>query len=400
MSMSANAAHVAPPKKLKRQAIHINSTLNTIFTLAFGAEVSATFYFIQRGSVGLGQIPPSTAATALVVCCLVTYATIELVKRASVASGRVLSRHVFPQDPLSKPRQMNKYRDQMWQLVIHVVMTVLEVYILFYENGTEPWWSNSWELWTPHPLEGQLHKMSVHVLYLLQMSIWVDTCFAHRFVEEHHKDYFLMYAHHLVTIGLVGLSYFANYQRIGVVVLFLHDISDIPLDLLKILNYCNLEGRRGLFLVELAYLSTCISWAACRLYLFPTKVIWQSAIVGGREVLTGPGMYRCIRDFDRVHGLHSRGHPPGWSPGDGSFDLWTNLQVLPTHECIPFYWESAIMLIMLQCMHVVWYGMLCRILVRMVTAENNSSRAHDAGREVYEGDSDDDDVATRRPKQE
>lgn len=42
--------------------------------------------------------------------------------------------------------------------------------------------------------------------------------------------------------------------------------------------------------------------------------------------------------------------------------------------------------------------MLCRILVRMVCAEDN--RLHDAGREVYEGDSDDDDVATTRPKKE
>ena len=45
------------------------------------------------------------------------------------------------------------------------------------------------------------------------------------------------------TIALVGCSYYYNYIRIGVLVLYLHDVSDIFADLLKLFNYCELEVR-------------------------------------------------------------------------------------------------------------------------------------------------------------
>jgi len=131
---------------------------------------------------------------------------------------------------------------------------------------------------------------------MVQMSIWVVTCFQHRFIEERHKDYFLMYTHHLVTIALVACSYFNSYLRIGVLVLcamergarillrpapffswtsahrrenfffhrYMHDVSDIPVDLLKIFNYCQLEGPRGLFLLEGVFITNLCTWAYYR----------------------------------------------------------------------------------------------------------------------------------------
>jgi hypothetical protein len=35
-------------------------------------------------------------------------------------------------------------------------------------------------------------------------AIWIYTCFIHRFSMERIKDYFMMYLHHLLTIGLIG----------------------------------------------------------------------------------------------------------------------------------------------------------------------------------------------------
>ena len=39
-----------------------------------------------------------------------------------------------------------------------------------------------------------------------------------------------MLAHHVVTIGLIWLSYTFNFVRIGVAILFVHDSSDIMVD--------------------------------------------------------------------------------------------------------------------------------------------------------------------------
>jgi TLC domain len=81
-------------------------------------------------------------------------------------------------------------------------------------------------------------------------AIWTVTCFIHRFQMERIKDYFMMYLHHIVTIGLIVGSYYMRYVRIGLLVLLVHDASDIGVDMLKIFNYMKLRDARSYFMVE------------------------------------------------------------------------------------------------------------------------------------------------------
>jgi len=192
------------------------------------------------------------AFAALAVTCLALFPLIGLVKLIAGHACALLSRTALAHlgDPVAKVKTRNKLRDQSWQLTIHSAMTALEAYILFVDGGGEHWLDDYRSLWTPHPHQQVNSKRSVHLLYLLQMAIWIVTCASHRFLEERHKDYVMMYVHHLVTIALFALSYGFNFVRIGTAVIFLHDSSDIVIDLLKMANYLKLEGRRGGFLVR------------------------------------------------------------------------------------------------------------------------------------------------------
>ncbi len=49
-------------------------------------------------------------------------------------------------------------------------------------------------------------------------------------------------AHHLATISLIVGSHYNNFHRMGLCVLFIHDVSDIVIDLLKTFNYLKLEN--------------------------------------------------------------------------------------------------------------------------------------------------------------
>ena len=49
--------------------------------------------------------------------------------------------------------------------------------------------------------------------------------------------------------------YVGGLTRIGIVVLFIHDVSDIPIDCLKLANYLKLENAPGFFIVEMSYAS-------------------------------------------------------------------------------------------------------------------------------------------------
>jgi hypothetical protein len=87
---------------------------------------------------------------------------------------------------------------------------------------------------------GRPITMSLKLFYLAQLGVWIYMAFSHRFIELRHKDYHVMFTHHVVTHALVLGSYMSGYLRIGVFVLLIHDVSDVPLDLLKMTNYMGL----------------------------------------------------------------------------------------------------------------------------------------------------------------
>ena len=73
-------------------------------------------------------------------------------------------------------------------------------------------------------------------MYTIQLSVWIATAFSHVYLDQKHKDYYVMYLHHIVTIFLVAFSWGINV-KFGFLVLFVHDVSDIGIDLIKMSNY-------------------------------------------------------------------------------------------------------------------------------------------------------------------
>ena len=102
-------------------------------------------------TTSVGAARGREAAAALAAACVVLFPTIQLVKLASEAAGGLLSRSLLKPlgDPLRKSKNMAKFKDQMWQLAIHVSMTLLEVWILYYDGGGEPWLDEYWSFWIP-----------------------------------------------------------------------------------------------------------------------------------------------------------------------------------------------------------------------------------------------------------
>jgi ceramide synthetase len=271
--------------------------------------------------------------------------------------------------PLGKRAARTKFIGTAWQFFIHASMVVFEMYVLYDED----WLSHPWQCFYPNPQEF-VPKQSLRLLYLTQIAIWVYTCFQHRFnADAHaHKDYFVMYVHHLVTIGLVGLAYVDNNMKVGAIVLFVHDASDIGIDTLKMANYLRLDGRPGLFIVETAYAVTMAMWVYFRLYIFPFFIILQSSL---------PSLYMGDDWW----------HPDGTRPLS-----WRMKQLLGdwTPEFKRFYISGVIcnlLLATLFVLHIWWFALLLRILVRLVRTND----PHAAGSAEYEGDSDaeDDDEA-------
>lgn len=77
-----------------------------------------------------------------------------------------------------------------------------------------------------------------------------------------------MAVHHVVTIILIVSCIVFRLERIGLLVLVVHDVADIFLEAGKLSNYLGSEaGSTGFFV------SLIVVWVISRLYYFPVKVI-------------------------------------------------------------------------------------------------------------------------------
>jgi len=137
------------------------------------------------------------------------------------------------------------------------------------------------ESWTPSMLGGsgdianvggpniREHKLTAEwrVYYLTQLSYHVQS-FIMQFTLRHRSDFMEMALHHMCTIFLIGFSYTANYWRIGTLVFFAHDFSDISSYLIKaVVDTDYIPVIIPVFFFLLA------SWGYMRLYMFPFYIL-------------------------------------------------------------------------------------------------------------------------------
>lgn len=105
-----------------------------------------------------------------------------------------LAPRLFVKGNLEKARNVRKFGDQSWQLVIHFAMSVAELWLLYRPSINWSWWTmrdsdevgGMWEN-VEQKADGQLNSV-----YLAQLVVWTVTAVSHRFFEARHKDYFVM----------------------------------------------------------------------------------------------------------------------------------------------------------------------------------------------------------------
>eukprot|EP00299_Pterocystis_sp_00344_P019275 c9580_g1_i3.p1 GENE.c9580_g1_i3~~c9580_g1_i3.p1 ORF type:complete len:196 (+),score=31.79 c9580_g1_i3:38-625(+) len=101
-------------------------------------------------------------------------------------SRRWLSGALFG-DPLSSKITHRKFTAQCWQLVVHVGMAYLE-----YQAVKKINWVDE-----PHLLGPPAKHLNIPIdrdtinVYVIQSAIWIVTGLSHRFIEAHHKDYYV-----------------------------------------------------------------------------------------------------------------------------------------------------------------------------------------------------------------
>ncbi|XP_026894237.2 ceramide synthase 1 [Acinonyx jubatus] len=192
--------------------------------------------------------------------------------------------------PLAKrcrlqPRDAAKMPESAWKFLFYLGAWSYSAYLLF---GTDyPFFHDPPSVfydWT----SGMAVPRDIAAAYLLQGSFYGHSIYATLYMDAWRKDSVVMLVHHVVTLVLIVSSYAFRYHNVGILVLFLHDISDVQLEFTKLNVYFKSRGgshhRLHALASDLGCLSFCLSWFWFRLYWFPLKVLYATCHCSLRSV--------------------------------------------------------------------------------------------------------------------
>ncbi|OHS97431.1 hypothetical protein TRFO_09425 [Tritrichomonas foetus] len=228
---------------------------------------------------------------------------------------------------------LGRFKGQGIQLVTHTIGVLLAVPTLFQEG----WLGDFKHLFSPCPVE-QTMTHAIRIAYMFELASYCYQAFEHRFRLVKNKDYYIMFAHHLTTIILIAGSYYLQCWRIGLVVLFLHDFSDIFLDVNLMFNQSGMEGPEYYYANEILFVCTALSWFLFRLVYLPNLI------------------YHTVIDGHRMCALNHPGEP--WK--------------YPKCEGIPFYWGGVTALSALVVMHAYWFYLMIIVAIHIVRKSNKN----------------------------
>lgn len=131
--------------------------------------------------------------------------------------------------------KMRKFQYQCWLLLFYTLSSIFGFYVL----QDKPWFGlpmsewNQMNLFVDHP---QRPDDSIVWYYCYEFGFFLAEIFV-IFQETRRSDFVEYVVHHVCTLLLMSLSFVGYEHRIGSYILFIHDISDIPLCFTKLLHY-------------------------------------------------------------------------------------------------------------------------------------------------------------------
>ncbi len=239
-----------------------------------------------------------------------------------------------------------KFSEAIWRAMFYSAFCVLGYYALFVPE-TAVWIRDTrlhWVGWPYHPVSDL-----ISLYYLLELG-----CYIHQLMwtEVTRSDAVEMILHHVITILLILLSYLTNYTRIGASILLCHDCADVFLEVGKVFNYVSrvMEYKRVCSVIcDSLFACFAVTFFVSRLIVYPRYMLYSMLVES----------------------------PAAW---DG---IW------------PGYWYFSILLSSLQCLHVFWFYLICKMITRLITTGIEKDERSDDEEEVSEAE-----LARRAHKQD
>ncbi|KAG7664712.1 lag1 [[Candida] subhashii] len=178
-----------------------------------------------------------------------------------------------------------RFAEQSWSAVYYSFSFIYGVYLFL----RSPYYNNLDHVylgWPDHPMEAAFKRY-----YLISTAFWFQQIFVLN-VEQHRKDHYQMFSHHIITCLLIVGSYYYYFYRIGHLILMIMDSVDIFLAVAKMLKYARYtRACDAMFILFL------ISWTVLRHgvynYVFYHSFTKAMILSGPGECAVGAVQKRC-----------------------------------------------------------------------------------------------------------
>ncbi|XP_075494105.1 ceramide synthase LOH2-like [Primulina tabacum] len=210
-------------------------------------------------------------------------------------------------------KKIAKCSESMWKFTYYATVE----FCVLISTYHEPWFTDIKEYFRGWP--DQELKLPIKLIYMAQCGFYLYSIVALLIWETRRKDFAVMMSHHVVTVILISYSYITRFFRSGVVVLALHDASDVFMEAAKVFKYSERE-----FGASLCFGLFALTWLMLRLVYFPFWVIRAS-----------------------------------------SYHLVEFLDVSKTYNMVSYYIFNT-MLLTLLVFHIYWWILICSMITRQL----------------------------------
>lgn len=220
-------------------------------------------------------------------CCLLIALLFTIIRKQ-------LAAHVL--EPLGKSlkftlKNQHTFPESSFKFLVYLAFFTTECVLVFSrypEFLTDP--KSCWTGWGV----GMKVQPDLYWIYIAETGFYIHGIYATLFLDTWRDDSIVMLLHHCLTISLIVFSLALRYHRIGLVVLFLHDIADVCLEFTKVSKcFQEIEGKKssifGTFTAA-GFLVFASAWIGCRLYWYPILVLYSTGVVA-RSVLPDAPFY-------------------------------------------------------------------------------------------------------------
>lgn len=220
----------------------------------------------------------------------------------------------------NKKTKIRKFKESAWKCIYYLSAEVLALSVTY----NEPWFTDTLYFWVgpgDQIWPNQQMKIKLKFLYMYTAGFYTYSIFALIFWETRRSDFGVSMGHHITTVILIVLSYICRFSRAGSVVLALHDASDVFLEVGKMSKYSGFESIAAFSFVLFA-----LSWVVLRLIYYPFWILWSTS-------------YQIIMTVDKEK-----------HPIEGPI----------------YYYMFNTLLFCLLVLHIFWWVLIYRMLVKQV----------------------------------